>query len=167
MNRTASLAISLGVSAAVGLGLAVLVSPGAPALTVEIYLFVVATLAVTAVVLRVAKALPRAEPTPLQKPPPSPRFGQLESVARALDQAESSAYNLHTVLRPIVREVAVARLARHGVSLERQPDRARALLGEQTWELVRPDREAPASRSGNGGCSRDELRAIVDSLEAI
>ena len=167
MSRTAVHTLALGAFAAVGLGVAVLVSPGAPGLTVEIYLFVVAALVVAAVVLDVANALPLAEPVPLQRPPRSQYVGQLESVARALQLAEASSFGLHNTLRPIVREIAAARLARHGVSLDRQPERARALIGAQTWELVRPDREAPAGRSGSGGCSRDELRAIVDSLEAI
>ena len=120
-----------------------------------------------AVLLGVTNALPRAEPMPVEQPPRSQRVGQLESVARALDLAEVSSFDLHNVLRPIVREVAAARLARHGVSLDRQPERARALLGAQAWELVRPDREAPARGSGRGGCSRDELREIVGALEAI
>jgi hypothetical protein len=157
----------LGALAAAGLGVAVLVSPGAPGLTVEIYLFVIASLVLGAVVLRVANALPRGEPVPLERPPRSQRVGQLESVARALDLAEASAFDLHNVLRPMVREIAAARLSRHGVSLDRQPERARALLGPQAWELVRPDREVPFGRSGRRGCSRDELRAIVDALEAI
>ena len=167
MSRTAVYTISLVVLAAVALGVAVLVSPGAPGLTAEIYLFVVAALVLAAVLLGVAQALPQAEPVPLRQPPRSRQVGQLESVARALDRAEASAFDLHNVLRPIVREIAAARLARHGVSLDRQPERARALLGAQAWDLVRPDREAPARGSGRGGCSRDELRAIVDSLEAI
>jgi hypothetical protein len=167
VSLTAVRAISLGALAAVGLGVAVLVSPGAPGLTVEIYLFVIASLVLAAVVFRVANALPRGKPVPLEQPPRSQRVGQLESVARALDLAEASSFDLHHTLRPIVREIAAARLSRHGVSLDRQPERARALLGAQTWDLVRPDREDPFGRSGQGGCSRDELRAIVDSLEAI
>ena len=167
MSRTGRARDRAGVLAAAGLGVAVLVSPGAPGLTVEIYLFVVAALVLAAVLLGVADALPRAEPVPLEQPPRSQRVGQLESVARALDLAEASSFDLHNALRPIVREIAAARLARHGVSLDRQPERARALLGAQAWELVRPDREAPARGSGRGGCSRDELRAIVDALEAI
>ena len=167
MSRTAVLTIALGALATVGLGVALLVSPGTPELIVEIYLFVIASLVLAAVVFRVANALPRGEPVSLEQPPRSQRVGQLESVARALDLAEASAFDLHRVLRPIVREIAAARLARHGVSLDRQPERARALLGAQTWELVRPDREAPAGRSDRGGCSRDELRQIVGSLEAI
>jgi hypothetical protein len=158
--------LSLGAVGAAGLGVAVLFSPGAPELTVEIYLFVVAALVLAALVLRVAQALPQVEPSPPRPPPRSQRVGQLESVARALDLAEKSSFDLHNVLRPIVAEIAAARLARHGVSLDRQPERARALLGAQAWGLVRPDREAPA-RGPGGGCSRDELRAIVESLEAI
>jgi hypothetical protein len=167
VSRRAVHAILLGAVAAVGLGVAVLVSPGAPALTVEIYLFVMATLVLAAMLLGVANALPRGEPVPLGQPPRSQHFGQLESVSRALQLAEASSFDLHNTLRPIVREIAAARLARHGVSLDRQPERARALLGAQTWELVRLDREVPAGRTGLGGSSRDELRAIVDSLEAI
>ena len=167
MSRTAVHAISLAVLAAVGLGVAVVVSPGAPGLTVEIYLFVMAALVLVAVLLRVADALPRAEPVPLEQPPRSQRVGQLESVERALERAEASSFDLHNALRPIVSEIAAARLARHGVSLERQPERARALLGAQTWELVRADREAPARGAGRGGCSRAELQAIVGSLEAL
>lgn len=167
MSRTVKRAIVLSVLAAAGLGVAVLVSPGAPVLTVEIYLFVVAALVLAVVLLGVANALPRREPAPVEQPPRTQRIGQLESVARALDLAEASSFDLHNVLRPIVREIAAARLARHGVSLDHEPERAEALLGAPTWELVRTDREAPAGRSGRGGCSRDELRAIVDSLEAI
>ena len=163
MSRIRAYAIAL-VLAAAGLGIAVLVSPGA--LTVEIYLFVLAALVLVVVLLGVTDALPRAEPMPVEPPPRSQRVGQLESVARALDLAEVSSFDLHNVLRPIVREVAAARLARHGVSLDRQPERARVLLGAQGWELVRPEREAPAGR-GRGGRSRAELREIVGALEAI
>ena len=167
MSRRAVQAISLGAIVAAGLAVAVLFTPGAPRLTVEIYLFVVAALVLVTLLLGVASALPRAEPVALQQPPRSQGLGQLESVARALDLAEASSFDLHQVLRPIVREVAAARLARHGVSLDGQPERAQALLGAQTWELVRSDREGPAGRSGRAGCSREELREIVGALEAI
>lgn len=165
-GRAARVAV-VGAIALVGLGVTVVVSPAGPALTVEIYLLVIAALAVTAALLRVTRALPRAEPPPPVQPPRPRGVGQLESVARALDLAEASSFDLHNVLRPIVREIAAARLARHGVSLDRQPERARARLGAETWELVRPDREPPTGRSGRAGWSRAELRAMVDSLEAI
>lgn len=167
MSRKAVHAISLGAIGAAGLGVAVLVSPGAPGLTVEIFLFVVAALVLADALLRIRNVLPRAEPRPLEQQQRSRKIGQLESISRALDLAEASRFDLHNVLRPLAREIAAARLARHGVSLDRQPELARALLGAETWELVRPDRESPAGRSGGGGCSRDELRRIVGALEAI
>jgi hypothetical protein len=117
-------------------------------------------------VLRVASVFPRAEPAPPQSPPRSQRPGQLESVARMLELAETSSFELHNRLRPIVRQIAAARLARRGVALDRQPDRARRLLGETTWEIVRPDLTAPVGRLGPG-CSREELQEIVAALEAI
>ncbi len=167
MSRVSTRMVVFVAIAASGLGLAVLISPGSAALAVEIYLFVPAALALAFILLRIASATPRHEPGPVEQPPRLQRIGQLESVARALDRAEVSAYDLHNVLRPLVHEIAAARLARRSVSLERQPERARALLGEQTWELVRPDREAPARGSDRGGRSRDELREIVGALEAI
>ena len=167
MSRKPIRAVSLALVAVVGLGVAVLVSPGAPGLTVEVYLFVVVVLVLAAVVLHILAVLPSAEPAPFERPPRTKRLGQLESIARALDLAEVSAFDLHHALRPIVREIAAARLARRGVSLDRQPERARALLGGQAWELVRPDREAPARGLAGAGCSRDDLRAIVGSLVAI
>jgi hypothetical protein len=166
VSRTPAYGLALGVAATIGFGVAIVVSPGGPELIAEIYLVVVAALALSVVLLGVANALPRAEPAPPQRPPPSKRLGQLESVAQTLDRAETSAFDLHDGLRPIAREIAAARLARRGVALDRQPARARSLLGERAWELVRPDREAPLDRS-HRGYSRDELRAIVDALEAI
>lgn len=167
MRLTAVRATLLLALAAAGLGVAVLVSPGAPGLIVEIYLFVIASLVLAALVFRVARTLPQGEPVPPAQPTRTQRVGQLESVGRALTRAEASAFDLHNTLRPMVREIAAARLSRHGVSLDRQPERARALIGAQAWELVRPDREAPVGRSGSGGCSREDLRQIVGSLEAI
>lgn len=166
MTRATVLALCLVVLAA-GFGLTVLVSPAPPGLTAEIVLVVAAALMLAKLVLDVATARPRAEPAPQRPPRGSQRFAQLESVARALDLAEKSSFQLHSVLRPLVREIAAARLTRHGVALDRQPERAEALLGERTWELVRADRDAPNRGSDRGGWSRDELRAIVDSLEAL
>ena len=87
---------------------------------------------------------PGAEPAPLERPPRPQRRRAARIDRPALDLAEASAFDLHHALRPIVREIAAARLARRGISLDRQPDRAQALLGAQAWELVRPDREAPS-----------------------
>ncbi len=73
----------------------------------------------------------------------------------------------HRLLLPLLRTAAAARLSmRHGIELERQPDAARRLLGEQTWDLVRPDRPAPADGLGPGP-SEAEVAAVVATLESL
>lgn len=166
MSRPVVRALALGACLIAGLLAAILFSPGGTGRTSEIYLFVVAALAVAALLLSIADALPRTEPASSERPPRPKQLGQLESIQRKLDLAETSAFDLHHGLRPIVREIAAARLARHGVALDREPARARKLLGEHAWELARPDREEPWGRVDRG-CSREELRAIVDALEAV
>lgn len=92
---------------------------------------------------------------------------QLDVLIRRLVGGESSAFELHHDLRPLVRQVAGARLARrHGVDLERSPDRARMLVGARVWELVRPERDPPGQRFLPGWPTR-ELMALVEELEAI
>jgi hypothetical protein len=73
----------------------------------------------------------------------------------------------HRTLLPLLRAAAAARLSmRHGIELERQPDAARRLLGEQTWDLVRPDRPPPADGLGPGP-QEDEVAAVVARLESL
>jgi hypothetical protein len=145
---------------------AIVVSPGSTSRTIEIYVFVVAALVIVALLLAISSALPLGESLRPAQPPRTRRLGQLQSVARVLELAENAEFDLHYSLRPIVREIAAARLARRGIGLDRETSRARALLGEQAWELARPDRAAPFGR-GTRGLSREELRSIVDALEAI
>jgi hypothetical protein len=55
---------------------------------------------------------------------------------------------------------------RHGIDLDRRPQAARALLGEDAWDLVRPDRPAPDD-SHSPGVTLQQVRAAVDRLEAL
>jgi hypothetical protein len=56
--------------------------------------------------------------------------------------------------------------SRRNVSLAENTDTARAILGEETWELVRPDRPAPEDRLAKG-IAPSELGKVVDALEAV
>jgi hypothetical protein len=70
-------------------------------------------------------------------------------------------------LIPILREAAAARLgSRHGIELERKPAAARALLGEETWELLRSDRPAPEDRFAPG-VPRARVVATIERLESL
>jgi hypothetical protein len=91
---------------------------------------------------------------------------QLVRVERTVAWSGSSATDAHTRLRPVLVEIAEARLARRGVRLERDPAEARRLLGPMAWELVRPDRPPPADRDAPGIAVRD-LEEILDALEKL
>jgi hypothetical protein len=70
-------------------------------------------------------------------------------------------------LLPRLRAVAAARLAaRRGIDLSRNPQMARDLLGEDAWELVRPDRPEPADPYMQG-VSVAEVDVVLERLESL
>ncbi len=92
---------------------------------------------------------------------------ELVRTEREITLGTSSAGHLHQRLLPILREAAAARLsANHNVDLERRPDAARTLLGEDTWELLRPDRPEPHDRDDPGIPMR-RLRGVISTLEKL
>jgi hypothetical protein len=121
--------------------------------------------AVIAVAALAARLPPRAAP-PESPPHPSrtPRPSQLLRIERIVERSRASRVATHTQLRPLVLEIAEARLARRGLRLD--DDQARRLLGPQAWELVRPDRPAPPADRALGVAPR-ELEAMLDRLEAL
>jgi hypothetical protein len=118
---------------------------------------------VIAVAALTARLPARRQPPP--PPPPAPtrsRPSQLVRVERIVERAGESGLAAHTQLRPLLVEIAEARLGRRGLRLVG----ARDLLGPSVWELVRPDRPAPAVDRG-GGIAPDELEAVLDRLESL
>jgi len=98
-------------------------------------------------------------------PPPDERPPQLERVERGVTLGVSLAQDFHARLRPLLRDAARARLAvTRGVDLDSPA--GRAALGEEAWELLRPDREPPEDRFGPG-VDRRELARLVDTLERL
>jgi hypothetical protein len=92
---------------------------------------------------------------------------ELLRMERELELGIASAGSAHHRLLPLLRATAAARLAsRHGVELERQPEAARALLGEEAWEWLRPDRPEPADRFGRG-VPRDRVTAVIELVESL
>ena len=145
------------------------VAPGRAELALRIYALL---LSATLIVLLV-RALRRAYPNekPLREPgPAAPARSVPPSLARiehdvALGVAGS--FDLHYRLVPRLRSVATELLdARRNVSFEASPDRAHALLGDEAWALVRPDRTTPQDRLGPG-MSASELDSTVQGLEGI
>jgi hypothetical protein len=94
-------------------------------------------------------------------------FPSYRATVSAVAWAAHSARHRDRILRPLLSEVAAARLAeRHGVNLVRDPERARELLGAQLWFLVDPDR-APAVESRGGGLAVSDLDLAVSRLEQL
>lgn len=103
------------------------------------------------------------------RPPPAaaPQPVELLRMERDIELGIAGAGNAQHRLLPILREAAAARLAsRHGVELERRPDAARGLLGEDVWELLRPDRPEPADRFDRG-VPREQVAAAIERVESL
>jgi hypothetical protein len=93
--------------------------------------------------------------------PPS----QLATTDRRCELGIARAADLHFHLRPMLREIAAARLAsRHGYDLD--SPQGRDVLGEETWELVRADRPPPEIRFAPG-IPLAELERVLDRLESL
>jgi len=88
------------------------------------------------------------------------RPADLIRTERDLTLASVSGGELHVRLLPQLREVAAARLAAGGSG---DLAHARGLLGDDAWELLRPDRPAPVDRSAPGL----PLRRIAFLLDAV
>jgi hypothetical protein len=78
----------------------------------------------------------------------------------------STAFDLHFRLRPTLREIADERLAARGLQLDRGGPVVEEALGEELWEIVRPDREPPFKRFAPG-ISPAAAARVVDRLEAL
>ena len=99
----------------------------------------------------------------VRRGPPPAQFVRLEHIVEWSTESDMSA---HTRLRPVLVEIAAARLARRGLRLERDVEESRRLLGPAVWELVRPDRPTPRGRDAPGIPPR-RLEEILDVLEAL
>lgn len=101
-----------------------------------------------------------------KKPPPREPL-ELLRMERELVLGSADADHAHRRLLPLLRATAAARISsRHGFELGRRPDAARALLGDDVWELLRPDRPAPADRHGPG-MPRAQVAAVIERVESL
>ena len=159
-GRAAAGLVALGVPI-VGAGLLV----GRAALAATAWALAAAVaLAFTAVRELAAAAVPA--PGRERAAPETPDVEQLREVSQRLEAARASSYGVERELRPLLRTIAAARLARRGVDLDRQTEAARELLGAELWEIVRPGGGGGGNRVG-GGIAPDRLHALIERLEAV
>jgi hypothetical protein len=158
--------------ASIGLIVVRVVEPGRQALELDVFVLVVGALAVLTAVLATRQAFPLGEGSAIlealeHEPRPVVRPPELERTQRLLTIAATTAFDLHFRLRPVLREVAGQRLAdRHGLHLDSGNARVEEALGDELWELVRPDREPPEERSAPG-LEPAAIRRAIERLEAL
>jgi hypothetical protein len=98
-------------------------------------------------------------------PPGDLAPSQLATTERRVELGIARAADLHFHLRPMLREIAAARLsARYGYDID--SPQGRQALGEETWELVRGDRPPPEIRFAPG-IPLAELERVLDRLESL
>ncbi len=107
---------------------------------------------------RVAGDAPSAFDLALARRPDEPmRPAELVRIEREITLGTTTAGHLHTRLIPLLRDAAVARL---GVDVTRER------LGDEAWELLRPDRPEPEDRNAPGIPLR-QVRSVVATLEQL
>ena len=161
----------LTVLATIGLVLARFAQPGRFELELDVYILVVGGLALFQVVMATREAYPHAARSALvealDREPPGPlRPPELERLERELTLGSSTAFDLHYRLRPTLREITGERLADRGLRLDGGGAAVEEALGEELWEIVRPDREAPERRFAPG-LERAAMRRVIERLESI
>lgn len=169
-----STAIRIGIGASLATAVLVVLAiafPGQRPLFFGVYVLVLGAFVLSALVGSFRTLRPGAwERSPFDRRPDRPEpalaIDELARIDRLVVLGGSNAFDLHYRLRPLLRDLAADRLsAGHGVSLDREPERAQGLLGEELWELVRADREV--GRRTGPGVAPAELAGFVERLERL
>jgi hypothetical protein len=163
-------ALRLLVVPAVALVAVVAFLPGRTGLAIRVFALVVCGAALLLMLAAVRRAYPRERalrgPT-AQERRSRPIPGTLARLEQETVLGVAGTFDLHFRLRPRLRGLATDLLAtRRNVSLDESPGRARELVGEETWELVREDRPPPEDRLARG-IPINDLRHVVESLERL
>lgn len=144
--------------------------PGRLGLAVRIYALVLCASVLGRAVTALRRAYPPATPLrtatshvkPRRSPPPS-----LARIEHETALGVAAVFDLHRLLLPRLRSVAGGLLAtRQRISLDADPEAARRVLGDETWDLVRRDRLPPEDRLARG-IEPTDLRRVVESLERL
>jgi hypothetical protein len=157
--------------ATIGFFIARALLPGREELVLDIYVLTLGGIALAALSPALGKVAPREDKSLLEealKPerPEPVRIAELDSLEREVALAASRDFDVHFRLRPVLREIAGARLERRGARLDSESPRVRELLGDELWALTAADREPSAHREAPG-VPLEDLERTVDRLERL
>jgi hypothetical protein len=137
-------------------------------LELDVYALVLGALALLGLVSWLRRDTPRGESLLQralerheQEPETPPELARIE---RVVVMSAAQQFDLHYRLRPVLREIALARLAERGLQLDSGSPAVREQLGPELWELLRPDRPAPEDRHRRG-VGLDGIERLVARLE--
>ena len=167
-RRSFAAAVVLASSLALVVLLAV---PSRRDLVLAVYELVVGSLAIVALVAWFAGLRLREQSAFDPRPSgdePTRAIAELDRIDRIVVLGCATEFDLHFRLRPLLRELAAERLqARHGIALDDDPTAARALLGDELWEVARADRGRERPSPSGRGMSSAQLERAVARLEAV
>ena len=155
---------------AAALGVALWFLPGRAGIAIRIFALVLLGAVLLLMMAALRRAFPRTTPLRPRAKQQRPVRATPETLVRLETRTAlgvAGAFDFHYRLRPRLRGLATELLAsRRAIVLDEDPERARVVLGEETWQLVREDRPPPEDRIARGIPIRELTRA-VESLERI
>ena len=88
---------------------------------------------------------------------------RLRQLERRLQAASLDGAKFDWGLRPLLAQLAAERLRyRHGITIRREPETARAMLGEQLWQMINGRSDEPSPP-----LSRQQLTTLIQAIEAL
>lgn len=180
--------LSIGVAATLALGIALTYLPDSRGLEVNLWLLALGGLLMWFCWRMASVSLPPVDRSAFdtvgrREALAATRIDDLLETEAVLLDAEWSRSGMQHRLRPLVRQIARARLIdRYQIDLEIQPDEARRILGEELWALAGPapktteaaspgepsaDASVEVKRRRQPGISREKVRRTIELLEAL
>ena len=171
MKRALFTWLLYAVLATIAFFVARMLAPGRQELELDIYVLALGGFGLMVLATALGEVAPREDESLLEEalepePPETARIPSLERLEREVALAASREFDLHYRLRPVLRDIAAARLEQRGAILDSDSPRARELLGDELWSLTEPDREPPSNRQAPG-IGFEELERTVERLERL
>jgi hypothetical protein len=163
--------VGLAVPVVVALVAARMISPGRKELELDVFILVLGGLGLMVLASELRRLAPQAkgslveealEPEPVEERP----IADLLRLERELSMAAARQFDLHFRLRPILRDIATARLEQRGLDIDSGRPQVQELLGDELYELTTAEREPPANRLAPGP-GIDGLDRTIGILERL
>lgn len=164
--------VVLAVLATAAFGLALALHWTSRERTLDLYLLALGALAMLALVTATREGAPRDPVSRLDaalrtRRAAQPLLPELERRRRETALGVARAFDFHVRLRPLLHEIAAQRVAsRHGIDFDAQPDAARAVIGDEAYELLRSGKRPPDDRFAPG-VDAATLGRLLDALETM